>query len=199
MNMEEAFLQDIIAYPEDDTPRLIYADYLSEHGQEERAEFIRAQIERAKIRCVDDHGQFPGQIVLCEQLRGECRHCDLWRREGKLLATLHGTELRFHFRRGFVWLWRGPCSVWLEHGPALVRAHPLERVELSDATLRDNDIGQVVWAWSSANPLATGCLSEELWDWIPRVTGESAWVNEEDARAALSQGCLAYARNSPEK
>jgi len=45
----DAFLTDIIANPEDDTPRLIYADWLEEHGQPERAEFIRLQIEQAAL------------------------------------------------------------------------------------------------------------------------------------------------------
>jgi uncharacterized protein (TIGR02996 family) len=37
------FLRDILAHPEDDTPRLIYADWLDDHGQPERAEFLRAE------------------------------------------------------------------------------------------------------------------------------------------------------------
>ncbi len=43
------FLADIIEHPADDTPRLIYADWLDEHGQAERAEFIRVQCELAKL------------------------------------------------------------------------------------------------------------------------------------------------------
>jgi uncharacterized protein (TIGR02996 family) len=48
MTEEPAFLQAIIADPEDDTPRLIYADWLDEHGQPERAEFIRLQCQLAR-------------------------------------------------------------------------------------------------------------------------------------------------------
>jgi uncharacterized protein (TIGR02996 family) len=44
----KGFLQHIAADP-DDAPRLIYADWLEEHGDEERAEFIRVQIERASL------------------------------------------------------------------------------------------------------------------------------------------------------
>ncbi len=40
---EEAFLSAIREAPADDAPRLIYADWLEEHGQADRAEFIRAQ------------------------------------------------------------------------------------------------------------------------------------------------------------
>src|SRR5262245_58187386 len=41
---EAGFLADILEHPEDDTPRLVYADWLDDHGQPERAEFIRAQV-----------------------------------------------------------------------------------------------------------------------------------------------------------
>jgi uncharacterized protein (TIGR02996 family) len=49
MNQEQAFLQAICEDPDDDTPRLIYADWLDEHGQPERAEFIRVQCELARL------------------------------------------------------------------------------------------------------------------------------------------------------
>ena len=44
---EQAFIDAILASPEDDAPRLIYADWLDEQGQSERAEFIKVQIELA--------------------------------------------------------------------------------------------------------------------------------------------------------
>src|SRR3954463_15201453 len=47
MTSEEAFVQAILADPEDDTPRLVFADWLDEHGQHARAEFIRLQCRLA--------------------------------------------------------------------------------------------------------------------------------------------------------
>ncbi len=44
MDLEPGFLADIIANPEDDAPRLVYADWLDENGDEPRAELIRLQI-----------------------------------------------------------------------------------------------------------------------------------------------------------
>src|SRR5262245_74986 len=41
---ERAFLADICAHPDDDTPRLVYADWLDDPGQPHRAEFIRLQM-----------------------------------------------------------------------------------------------------------------------------------------------------------
>lgn len=48
MTPEQAFLEDILEHPEDDAPRLIYADWLEENGDPDRAEFIRIRIEQAK-------------------------------------------------------------------------------------------------------------------------------------------------------
>jgi uncharacterized protein (TIGR02996 family) len=45
----DAFLQAICAKPEDDTPRLVYADWLEEQGDTDRAEFIRVQCELEKV------------------------------------------------------------------------------------------------------------------------------------------------------
>lgn len=47
MSVEEIALAEIMASPEDDVPRLIFADWLEEHGDEARAEFIRVQVELA--------------------------------------------------------------------------------------------------------------------------------------------------------
>src|SRR5262249_20860748 len=49
MPTEEAFIQAIIADPDDDAPRLIYADWLDEQGECERAEFIRVQVALARM------------------------------------------------------------------------------------------------------------------------------------------------------
>ena len=80
-----AFLAGIIANPEDDDVRLIYADWLEECGAAERAEFIRVQCELAKCPCRCD--------LSCGY---RCKWCDehedrgvcLRRREREILARL---------------------------------------------------------------------------------------------------------------
>src|ERR1700738_3753443 len=52
---DDAFLADILTRPADDAPRLVYADWLDDHGDPDRAEFIRVQIELARLA--------PGQDV----------------------------------------------------------------------------------------------------------------------------------------
>ena len=45
MSDARAMLAAIHAAPDDDTPRLVFADWLDERGLYERSEFIRVQIE----------------------------------------------------------------------------------------------------------------------------------------------------------
>jgi uncharacterized protein (TIGR02996 family) len=73
MTQDEAFLQAIIEAPDDDTPRLVYADWLDEHGQDERAELVRVQCELARLA------------------EGDRLRPELAAREWKLL-TEHGKE-----------------------------------------------------------------------------------------------------------
>jgi uncharacterized protein (TIGR02996 family) len=42
---EQALLRSVIENPDDDVPRLVIADWYEENGQQERAEFIRLQIQ----------------------------------------------------------------------------------------------------------------------------------------------------------
>lgn len=50
MTEQDALLESIFAESADDTPRLVYADWLDEHGEGEYAAFIRLQIERSRMK-----------------------------------------------------------------------------------------------------------------------------------------------------
>ena len=43
------FIDAIRISPDDDSPRLVFADWLDEHGESARAEFIRVQCELAPM------------------------------------------------------------------------------------------------------------------------------------------------------
>jgi uncharacterized protein (TIGR02996 family) len=45
----DPLLAAVLAAPDDDAPRLVYADWLDEHGRPERAQFIRLQVELARL------------------------------------------------------------------------------------------------------------------------------------------------------
>ncbi len=48
MNDHDALLRAIGENPEEDTPRLMYADWLEENNEPDRADFVRAQVELAR-------------------------------------------------------------------------------------------------------------------------------------------------------
>lgn len=83
-----AFLSGIIAHPADDIRRLVYADWLDEHGRPEMADFIRVQVEIA---------------ALCEKTRAgtvtaeeSARHLGLFDREMELIRTTGVYEETVH-------------------------------------------------------------------------------------------------------
>jgi|GEM_PF-3518686 len=49
MSDEDAFVHSILNSPDDDTPRLVFADWLEEHGRASHAELIRVQCELAHL------------------------------------------------------------------------------------------------------------------------------------------------------
>jgi uncharacterized protein (TIGR02996 family) len=53
MNDRDALLHAIAEHPEEDTPRLMYADWLEENGQPERADFVRNQVELGRMELDD--------------------------------------------------------------------------------------------------------------------------------------------------
>jgi uncharacterized protein (TIGR02996 family) len=76
-----AFIEAILAAPADDTPRLVYADWLEENGEPLRAEFIRVQCEVAGPGgvCACRPGTDGGALAACP-----CRRCRLRRRGREL-------------------------------------------------------------------------------------------------------------------
>jgi uncharacterized protein (TIGR02996 family) len=84
MSDEAALLAAIIAHPDEDTPRLMYADWLTEHGQPERAEFIRLQCAVAADEAAEER-----VLELEERNRGK------W-----LLGLPQFSGARWAFRRG---------------------------------------------------------------------------------------------------
>jgi uncharacterized protein (TIGR02996 family) len=71
MSDADALLAAIRAAPDDDAPRLIYADWLDEHGQSERAEFIRLQVLLARGGYIDPDriDDFIGHFVREDELQ----------------------------------------------------------------------------------------------------------------------------------
>ena len=71
----EPFLATILDRPGEDGPRLVYADWLEEQGDADRAEFIRVQIELAYL---PDHDPKRDRLIDRES-RLRNRHGEVWR------------------------------------------------------------------------------------------------------------------------
>jgi uncharacterized protein (TIGR02996 family) len=122
---DDAFLKAIIDTPEDDTPRLVYADFLDERG-DPRGEFIRVQCELARLP--DDD---PRRLELEARERGLLKeHKEEW--VGPMLRLLGGSELVAHveFRRGFVWGLTIGASDFLLRAENLFRGTPLQHARI---------------------------------------------------------------------
>src|SRR5262245_32678011 len=52
---ERSLLDAVLENPDDDLPRLIYADWLDENGDAKRAEFIRAQITISQVNASNEY------------------------------------------------------------------------------------------------------------------------------------------------
>jgi uncharacterized protein (TIGR02996 family) len=117
MTDRAAFLAAIAAAPADDLPRLVFADWLDEHGDPDRAEFIRLQCAAARGGPADHD-----RIAALET----AHHVD-W------LGPLARVVFRAEFRRGFVEHAVLPAPTFLTHGPALRRETPLCGVTLLGA------------------------------------------------------------------
>ena len=86
----EPFLRAICDNPADDAPRLVYADWLDEHGDPERAEFIRLQVGQARR-----HDEFASHRISTLLDRSAAT----WLRE---LRQFRGVGWVGEFQRGFV-------------------------------------------------------------------------------------------------
>ncbi len=122
MRDREAFLSAILAHPDDDLPRLIFADWLDEHGEPDRAEFIRLQ-------CAADRGEPDARTAAAREREHalESAHRAEW------LAPLGPPVYHAEFRRGFVEHVILPADAFLRRGPALRRRTPLRGVTLLGA------------------------------------------------------------------
>src|SRR5262249_22626393 len=131
MSLQDAFLADIIAHPEDDAVRLIYADWLDEHDQPERAEFIRLQIART------------GSLARNQRLTFDVRERQLLaQHEEEWAGELREFVASWTFRRGFIEEVSAMLEPFLAGEERLFRLAPVRRLTLLPTS--DHTTGQVV-------------------------------------------------------
>lgn len=165
---QAALLARVLAEPADDTPRLLLADAFAEAGDEDRGEFIRLQVRLAELEPLTDHGTKIIDICICphcvernalrrreRELLNESSPWDgmrLWCLPWKLEycanfdfpgsvspSSRHDSSVLF--TRGFVSKITTSWEQWRDHGDAIRRAHPVERVVLNSMPTREWMIG----------------------------------------------------------
>jgi uncharacterized protein (TIGR02996 family) len=214
----DAVLRAVLDEPDDDLPRLAYADWLEERGapgDAERAEFIRAQLEMARGEpCVaekrGDPKTFPGH---------GCRRCGLAKREAVLLDA-HGRRWARDLapggaRRGVRW-WRGfveaislPCADFVAHAGALFAAQPVCKVTLTDKAPfpAEPHARGLCWRNEHGGPASEASLPAALWRLLPAdgVVSDDDSLNfkhyhsGQAALDAVSAACVLYGRDEARK
>ncbi|MGH7170514.1 MAG: TIGR02996 domain-containing protein [Gemmataceae bacterium] len=123
MTHADAFLQDILAHPDDDAPRLIFADWLEEQGDAAsvaRAEFIRVQ-------CAFAGGNLPQQ----RRAKLDRRQQQLLKQYGKEWARLICQWVNsWDFHRGFIDTVILLGDKFLNHAGQLFRRTPIQHLRL---------------------------------------------------------------------
>ncbi len=202
----DALLREILAYPGDDFRRLVFADWLDEAGDAERAALIRIQIELNRVASVE--------LFATEQrLLGPIGD-RVWqrRREWALPATMlkqwPADVGGWEWHRGFPEVWHCPMALWEAHGASLVTVCPVRRVVLIDcepqSSLSNSRASKRTWFRDDAGWVQRpddGCLlPPALFDLLePDVLDlamfdhTQTYSNRANALAALSDACLRLA------
>ena len=202
------FLQRVRAYPDDDTPRLIFADWLEEQEQREpgaaaRARFIRVQIALARLEeevAADPFRPNPGRAErenTRQQLQAEERGLldafgEEWAGPFRRLAT--GRE----FRRGFVEEVKVGTRDFLRHSHELFGAGPIRHLHLFDArdslaeVLRCEYLGRL-----SALTVNASHIGEPLARAIASATNLAGLKALNLARSRFEDDAVLHLANSP--
>jgi uncharacterized protein (TIGR02996 family) len=200
MNQDEAFLCAILENPHDDGVRLIYADWLDEHGQAERAEFIRLQIAGTQ--------ELHQRALLS-------RHAASWFRGVRSVGEpvdlgFFGEstvpEMEWQVRRGFVEGVRLSLDDFQQQARTLFAHQPVTRVTLTDRVPQSIAIQNSSRSWFTClGDLHLARFSYDLPCCLEPFLGEPVYSGVdpwkrwdypslEAAQAALSHACVGWGR-----
>lgn len=201
MNERSALLAAVLANPDADLPRLVMADWLEEHGDGVYAKFIRHQIWQPVSPC---RNAPLTALVQLEPFVGPLVHKYATNVSGIDGATVtYPNGMEFWFRRGFVDEVHYSLAAWMEHGPAVVRSHPVTLVRLTDLEPADRTTINGQWYWFENGRNALGDWSDdshiprELFDLLPDAHADTIGLpfsNSVAAHDALSNAAIQWAK-----
>jgi uncharacterized protein (TIGR02996 family) len=131
MSDADALLAAVLADPDADLPRLVYADYLDETGDRARAEFIRVQL--AVHRLAD-----PPVGLVARERALLALHREEWlaplkvRGEALFSSRTHGI-----FARGFVETAWMPARIFITKAGKLFAKAPVRELRVTQATVAE--------------------------------------------------------------
>jgi len=132
MSDHDALLAAICAEPDEDTPRLVFADWLDEHDQSERAAFMRAQIELARTPVWEPFA------VMCRWRKPDIVNGKPFRHTLPTVDGFHVSWSHEAFRRGLGWhLNIATPGVWEQSESRILGRAPVGEIHLHAATLDD--------------------------------------------------------------
>jgi uncharacterized protein (TIGR02996 family) len=121
----DALYRAICAHPDEDTPRLAFADLVEERGDELRARFIRTQVALARVSTYDP------EWVKARQFEPDA--ATGWSRTEDLPRPLPpgASWQRFEFRRGFPWkIGVSSLREFVDGGEAVFGAAPIQALDI---------------------------------------------------------------------
>ena len=139
MTDREALHRAILDHPDDDTPRLIFADYLEEEGEAARAAFIRKQVELARAP------EYDPVWVRAKYHEPEFVTGSPWL---EALPTLSPglTWTPEPFRRGFPSAVQSVGGVaFADNADALFALNPVDSLELSGVRTGERELTESPW------------------------------------------------------
>ena len=208
---ERALLDAVLATPEDDLPRLVYADWLEENGNPERAAFIRVQ-------CSD---------AAAGQYTSDAKSVRFYRPYAGIGADWPNVTVSI--RRGFVWYvgstlsdWCGGECPYCENGtvyeyadgytvpgsagacemchgtgrtfgigPAVVRSHPVTYTVLTDVVRRSGAPGS---GFGRVTPDSAGVLFPFA---FPNAYGSHIEGHFGELVRVMSDAAIRWAKSQP--
>ncbi|QJX00790.1 hypothetical protein FTUN_8428 [Frigoriglobus tundricola] len=133
MSDRQALIEAIREHPEDDTPRLVLADWYDESGESARGEFVRVQCELARLDPAS--ARYPELHVRQLQLLAE--------HEAEWLGEWSERLVRWEFRRGMLDEVAIRPEPYCAAGESLFRDHPIWRVAFVDGAGESLEPGAV--------------------------------------------------------
>ena len=121
---EADFVRAVAAEPDDDTVRLAFADWLDEQGKSGRAQFVRVQVERARL---DEFDPRQSELFAAEQ-RLLVEHAD------DIIGRFRGIDEDFRLRRGFVEMVQGTAELLADRLGELCSHTPIREIRLTGMT-----------------------------------------------------------------